>query len=68
MPNESQHKTPKIDVHKNELTENNSFYDITGNMSIWRVHETYEGSGNEVYFSSIVANSFKETKKLVILK
>ena len=31
----------------NELEENNSFYDITGNMRVWKVHETYEGSGND---------------------
>ena len=29
-----------------ELEDKNTFYDITGNMNIWRVHETYEGSGN----------------------
>ena len=59
MTNENQQKNPKKDLNKNELIENNSFYDITGNMSIWRVHETYEGSGNEELWKEIKQNKSK---------
>ena len=37
----------KNKVYYNEQEHNNTVYDITGNMNIWRVHETYEGTGNE---------------------
>ena len=31
---------------RNENIINNMYFDITGNMAIWRVHETYIGTGN----------------------
>jgi len=37
----------KSRVYYDEPERNNTIYDITGNMNIWRVHETYEGTGNE---------------------
>ena len=37
-----------LENQKNELIKNNSFYDITGNMTIWKVHETYIGTGNDL--------------------
>ena len=31
---------------RDENIINNMFFDITGNMTVWKVHETYIGTGN----------------------
>jgi hypothetical protein len=38
----------------NKFEENNAYYDITGNMNIWRVHETYVGTGNDLVWDEIL--------------
>jgi hypothetical protein len=45
----------------NELVLNNTYYDITGNMNIWRVHETYAGTGNDSVWDEILSE--KNLKK-----
>lgn len=34
------------DIFSNKSESNNSRFDIPGNMTTWRTHETYNGTGN----------------------
>ncbi len=47
-------------IYKNDFDDNNSRFDRTGNMTTWRVHETYIGSGNH---HSLWDDLLKEKRK-----
>lgn len=40
------HQETVEDIFSNKSESNNSRFDIPGNMTTWRTHETYSGSGN----------------------
>jgi hypothetical protein len=50
-------------IRINELEDNNNVYDITGNTNIWRVHETYEGTGNNTLWEEILLKGKKKDTK-----
>ncbi len=46
--------TPENKTKFHEFEDKNTYYDITGNMNIWRIHETYEGTGNKTIREEIL--------------
>ncbi len=59
---EEENKNNTIPVQRtkfHEFEDKNTYYDITGNMNTWRIHETYEGTGNKTIREEIL----KEIKR-----
>ncbi len=52
----------KDKVEESEFETHNTYYDISGNMNIWRVHETYSGTGNYSLWDDIIKEKSKKPK------
>lgn len=64
-PDNKDTKSKKENIYFNEPENNNTVYDISGNMNIWRIHETYEGSGNNNIWEEILNKKNKPFKNTI---
>lgn len=57
------------DIFSNKSESNNSRFDVPGNMTTWRTHETYNGTGNHnSMWDDLHKEKRKELKAAKLLK
>jgi len=57
------HQETVEDIFSDKRESNNSRFDIAGNTTIWRTHETYLGSGNHVSLWDEISREKRKQQK-----